>query len=98
MVLEEKDQWGIVKGDEVEPTDEGTTDAQRRQFQRWERKALATICLSLGDEQLPLVRSAATARGAYGRNWKVSMKLSPWRINCFYVKSILLCLWELMSR
>ena len=67
MVLEEKDLWGIVKGDEVEPTDEGTTDAQRRQFQRRERKALATICLSLGDEQLSLVRSAATAREAWSK-------------------------------
>ena len=30
VVLEEKDLWGIVKGDEVDPTDEGTADAQRR--------------------------------------------------------------------
>ena len=58
MVLEEKDLWNIVKGDEVEPAEEGTTETQSRQFQKRERKALATICLSLGDEQLSLVRTA----------------------------------------
>ena len=52
LVLEDKDIWGIVKGDEVEPTAEGTTETQRRQFQRREKKAFATTCLSLGDEQL----------------------------------------------
>ena len=30
MVLEEKDLWNIVQGDEVEPIDEGTTETQRR--------------------------------------------------------------------
>ena len=65
MVLEEKDLWDIVKGDEVEPTDEGTTETQRRQFKKRERKALATICLSLGDEQLSLVRTATTAKEAW---------------------------------
>jgi hypothetical protein len=34
MVLEDKNLWGIVKGDEVEPTAEGTTEIQRRQFQK----------------------------------------------------------------
>ncbi|CAB3993668.1 gag-pol poly [Paramuricea clavata] len=67
MVLEDKDLWGIVKGIEVEPTDEGTTETQRRQFQRRERKAFATICLSLGDEQLSLVRSATTAKDALSK-------------------------------
>lgn len=67
MVLEDKDLWGIVAGDEVEPVEEGTTDTQRRQFQRRARKALATICLSLGDEQLALVRSATTAKEAWSK-------------------------------
>ena len=67
MVLEEKDLWNIVKGDEVEPTDEGTTETQRRQFQKRERKALATICLSLGDEQMSLVRTATTAKEAWSK-------------------------------
>ena len=67
MVLEEKDLWNIVKGDEVEPTDEGTTETQRRQFQKRERKALATVCLSLGDEQLSLVRTATTAKEAWSK-------------------------------
>ena len=30
MVLEDKDLWGIVSGDEVEPVEEGTTETQRR--------------------------------------------------------------------
>jgi hypothetical protein len=67
MVLEDKNLWGIVKGDEVEPTAEGTTETQRRKFQRRERKAFATICLSLGDKQLSLVRSATTARDAWSK-------------------------------
>ena len=67
MVLEEKDLWNIVKGDEVEPAEEGTTETQRRQFQKRERKALATICLSLGDEQLSLVRTATTAKEAWSK-------------------------------
>ena len=66
-VLEEKDLWNVVKGDEVEPTEEGTTETQRRQFQKRERKALATICLSLGDEQLSLVRTATTAKEAWSK-------------------------------
>ena len=68
MVLEEKDLWNIVKGDEVEPTDEGTKETQRRQFQKRARKALATICLSLGDEQLSLVRLQQQRK--HGRNLK----------------------------
>ena len=67
MVLEEKDLWNIVKGDEVEPAEEGTTETQRRQFQKRQRKALATICLSLGDEQLSLVRTATTAKQAWSK-------------------------------
>ena len=67
MVLEEKDLWNIVKGDEVEPAKEGTTKTQRRQFQKRERKALTTICLSLGDEQLSLVRTATTAKEAWSK-------------------------------
>ena len=55
MILQEKDLWQIVIGDKVEPNDEGTTDTQRRQCQRRDRKAIATICLSLGDKQLSLV-------------------------------------------
>ena len=40
---------------------------QRRPFQKRERKALATICLSLGDEQLSLVRTATTAKEAWSK-------------------------------
>ena len=51
----------------MEPVEEGTTEIQRRQFQRRARKALATICLSLGDEQLALVRSAKTSKEAWSK-------------------------------
>ena len=95
MVLEEKDLWNIVKGDEVEPTDEGTTETQRRQFQKRERKALATICLSLGDEQLSLVRTATTAKEAWLK-LENHYEVKSLANKLFLRKSILLCLWELM--
>eukprot|EP00112_Aurelia_sp_Birch-Aquarium-sp1_P016297 Seg3683.4 transcript_id=Seg3683.4/GoldUCD/mRNA.D3Y31 product="Copia protein" protein_id=Seg3683.4/GoldUCD/D3Y31 len=62
MVLEDKDLWGIVSGDEVEPVGEGTTNTSVQKFRKRARKAMATICLSLSDNQLSLVRSAETAR------------------------------------
>ena len=61
MVLEDKDIWGIVSGEEVEPAGEGTTEASVQKFRKRARKALATICLSISDSQLSLVRSANTA-------------------------------------
>ena len=67
MILEDKDLWDIVKGVEVEPSVEDSTETQRKQFQRRERKALATICLSLKDEQLSIVRSAKTAKEAWSK-------------------------------
>ena len=97
LVLEDKDLCGIVKGDEVEPTDEGTTETQRRQFQRRERKAFATICLSLGDKQLSLVRSATTAKDAWSK-LEGHYEVNPLQINYSCVKIILLCLWGLMSQ
>lgn len=64
MVLEEKDLWEIVTGEEQEPTGQGVTEAQTQRFKRRARKALATICLSLGDQQLSLVRTSETAEEA----------------------------------
>ena len=55
MILEDKDLWDIVNGFEVKPCVEDSTESQRKQFQRRERKALSTICLSLKDEQLSIV-------------------------------------------
>ena len=67
MVLEERDLWGIVSGEEVEPTGDGTTQATVQKFRKRARKAFATICLSLGDEQLSLVRSSKTAKDAWDK-------------------------------
>ena len=67
MVLEDKDLWGIVSGEEVEPTGEGATEASAQKFRKRARKALATICLSISDSQLSLVRSANTAGEAWSK-------------------------------
>ena len=67
MALEDKDLWDIVSGGEVEPTGEGTTEASVQKFRKRARKALATICLSLSDSQLSLVRSANTAKDAWSK-------------------------------
>ena len=55
MVLEDKDLWSIVSGEEVEPVGEGTTEASLQKFRKRARKAMATICLSLCNNQLSLV-------------------------------------------
>eukprot|EP00794_Sanderia_malayensis_P011646 gene11646-12844_t len=65
MILEDKDLWNIVTGDEVEPSGQGVTADAREKFRKRARKAMATICLSLSDSQLLLVRSATTAREAW---------------------------------
>ena len=52
MVLEEKDLWGIVSGDGREPVGTCITKAQKELYKKRARKELATICLSLGDNQL----------------------------------------------
>lgn len=63
MILEEKDLWDIVSGDETKPEEEDN-DAARRNWERRERKALARICLSLHDSQLMLVKNAKSATEA----------------------------------
>ena len=65
MVLEDKDLWSIVSGEVVEPVGEGSTEASLQKFRKRARKAMATICLSLCDNQLSLVRTAETARAAW---------------------------------
>ena len=65
MILEDKDLWSIVCGEEVEPADDGPAAASIPKSRKRARKAYATICLSLGDNQLSLVRSAQTAREAW---------------------------------
>ena len=67
MVLEERDLWGIVSGEEVEPAGDGTTQATSQKCHKHARKAFATVCLSLGDDQLLLVCSAKTAKEAWDK-------------------------------
>ena len=67
MVSEEKDLWGIVSRDEREPVGTSSTEAQKERYTKRARKALATICLSLGDNQLSLVRSSQNAQEAWNR-------------------------------
>ena len=65
MVLEDRDLWTIVSGEEEEPSGQGVTQAAQEKFRKRSRKALAAICLSLCDSQLLLVRSSTTAREAW---------------------------------
>ena len=67
MVLEEKDLWGIVSGDEREPVGTAITEAQKELYKKRARQALATICLSLGDNQLSLIRSSQNAQEAWNK-------------------------------
>ena len=49
MVLEEKNLWDIVSGEEVEPEEEGDSNEMRIQrFRKRERKAFATIMFIFG--------------------------------------------------
>ena len=59
MVLEERDLWEVVSG-EVK-AEHCTT------FKQKSRKAMAVICLSMEDSQLPLVRSASSAFDAWSK-------------------------------
>ena len=67
MVLEDKELWGIVSGDERGPVGTYVTEAQKERYRKQARKTLATICLSLGDNQLSLVRSSQNAQEAGNR-------------------------------
>ena len=55
MVLEERDMWDIVSGQDVKP------DHDHGAWIRKDKKAIATICLSLKDPQLIQVRGCSSA-------------------------------------
>ena len=59
MVLEEQDLWKVVSG--KVKAEHCTTALDQATFKRKSRKAMAVICLSMEDSQLPLVRSASGA-------------------------------------
>lgn len=61
MVLQEKDLWDIVTGDEERPKE----SAEAIVFDKRARRAMATICLSVQDSLLGLVRPAKSAPEAW---------------------------------
>ena len=65
MVLEERDLWEVVSG-EVK-AEHCTTALDQATFKWKSRKAMAVICLSMEDSQLPLVRSASGAFDAWSK-------------------------------
>ena len=64
MLLEDKDMWNVVTGEEKRPDDD-VASAQR--FDKRARKAHATIVLNLKDSQLLHVSSASSAREVWER-------------------------------
>ena len=60
MVLQEKDLWDIVTGDEARPKESAEASA----YDKRARRAMATICLSVQDALLGLVRPAKSAQEA----------------------------------
>ena len=62
MVLVDKDLWDVVDGSEEEPQEE---EEQQKSWKVRDKKALATICLSVRDTQLVHVRSCKTAAEAW---------------------------------
>ena len=66
--LVEKYLWEIVSRDEIEPENESNSNEMLIQrFRKHKKKVFAKICLSLGGEQLSLVRSAKTAKEVWER-------------------------------
>ncbi|GMF83080.1 unnamed protein product [Phytophthora fragariaefolia] len=65
MVLEERDLWEVTSG-EIK-LEHCATTLDQTTFKRKSRKALAIICLTMEDSQLPLVRSAKDAFDAWSR-------------------------------
>jgi transposase InsO family protein len=69
MVLEEKDLWDIVTGDEPRPSQldakAGASVAETISYDKRAKKAFTIICLSVQDSQLGVVRSAKSAQEAW---------------------------------
>jgi hypothetical protein len=63
MILEEKDLWDVVNGDDERPS----TSEMKKAWDKRSRKALAIICLAISDSQLVHVRHCKTAREAWVR-------------------------------
>src|SRR5579862_5076644 len=65
MVLVDKELWDIVDGSETAPPEN-----QADQLKAWkgkDKKALATICLSIKDSELVHVRSCVTSKDAWAK-------------------------------
>uniref|UniRef100_A0AAV1VMM1 DUF4219 domain-containing protein n=1 Tax=Peronospora matthiolae TaxID=2874970 RepID=A0AAV1VMM1_9STRA len=65
MVLGERDLWNVVSGEVKLERCVSTLDQVK--FKKKSRKALAIICLTMEDSQLPLVRLAENAYDAWSR-------------------------------
>ena len=65
MVLEERDLWEVVCGEVKFEDCQSALDQST--YKRKSRKAMAAICLSMEDSQLPLVRSASGAFDAWSK-------------------------------
>ena len=62
MVLVDKDLWDIIEGSGEEPEEESS---ERKSWKVRDRKALATICLSVKDSELVHVRTCKTSAEAW---------------------------------
>jgi hypothetical protein len=63
MILEEQELWNIVCGKEV--LAQGAGDDDKAKFDKKDRKAMITICLSIDDKHIPIVRDSKTAKEAF---------------------------------
>ena len=65
MLLEEKDLWEVVIGEETLPSTASPQDQEK--FNKKQRKALIMITLSINDKELSHVRSCKTATEAWNK-------------------------------
>jgi hypothetical protein len=64
MVLEEKDLWGVVIGEEEEPSS-SATPVEKATYKKRQKKALTLIALGVEDSQLSHIRTCKTATEAW---------------------------------
>ena len=82
MILIDKDLWDIVDGSEEEPVEE---EEGKKAWKVRDKKALATICLSVKDSELVHVKTCRTATEAWKKLAEVyeikdlARKLFLWR-------------------
>lgn len=75
MVLEQKDLWKIVSGEEKRPEKGGdkvgaAASLEAKAYDKRAKEAFVLICLSVGDSQLAIVRSAKSAQEAWLQHYE----------------------------